>query len=143
MGILSFLLPSIGKVLETAIKTYQEFLKREESKEVALAKAKEEAIKHLALIESEINKEASSIIKKELSGENWLQRNWRPLVAVTSFFSYWFVIIPYPFLVEYGVLPQVRFGEKGLENMFWLTVVAVGGYIGARSVEKIYKFWRA
>ena len=71
-----------------------------------------------------------------------MQRYWRPVVALTAFFSYWFVIIAYPFLHAWGVLPAVRFGEAGLQNMFWLTTVAVGGYIGGRTVEKVTRLLR-
>jgi len=78
----------------------------------------------------------------ELRGESRLQRIWRPLVALTAFFSYWFVIVAYPFLLAWGLLPQVRFGEAGLRNMFWLTTVAVGGYIGGRTLEKLARSLR-
>ncbi len=77
------------------------------------------------------------VLMAELRGESWLQRTWRPIVALTAFFSYWFVIVAYPFLHAWGWLPPVRFGEVGLQNMFWLTTVAVGGYIGGRTLEKI------
>ncbi len=77
------------------------------------------------------------VLIAELQGESWLQRSWRPIVALTAFFSYWFVIIAYPFLLAWDWLPPVRFGEAGLQNMFWLTTVAVGGYIGGRTVEKV------
>ena len=77
------------------------------------------------------------VLIAELRGESWLQRNWRPIVALTAFFSYWFVIVAYPFLQAGGWLPAVRFGEVGLQNMFWLTTVAIGGYIGGRTLEKL------
>ena len=77
------------------------------------------------------------VLVTELRGESWLQRTWRPIVALTAFFSYWFVIVAYPFLHAWGWLPAVRFGEVGLQNLFWLTTVAVGGYITGRTLEKI------
>ena len=77
------------------------------------------------------------VIITELRGESWMQRSWRPIVALTAFFSYWFAIVAYPFLHAWGWLPPVRFGEVGLQNLFWLTTVAVGGYIGGRTLEKI------
>lgn len=94
-------------------------------------------------IEAELAKaladDSVQTIIAEAKGESWLQRNWRPLVAMTSFFSYWFVIIPYPFFVVWGLLPRVAFGELGLQNMFWLTTVCVGGYMASRTVEKLRK----
>lgn len=86
---------------------------------------------------SDIAKVQGDVIMTELKGESWLQRNWRAMLATTSFFSYWFVIFAYPFAVEWGMLPQVKFGEVGLENMFYLTMVCVGGYVGGKSVENI------
>lgn len=81
----------------------------------------------------------ASVIIAEAQGESWLQRNWRPLVALTSFFSYWFVIVAYPFLYVLGLAPRVSFGEVGLQNLFWLTTICVGGYMTARTVEKFRK----
>lgn len=80
------------------------------------------------------------VLKAESTGESWLQRSWRPIVALTAFFSYWFVIIVYPFLHAWGWLPAVRFGEEGMRNMFWLAATAVGGYIGGRTLEKIFLY---
>lgn len=79
------------------------------------------------------------VIMAEIGGEDWLQRNWRPIVAMTSFFSYWFVIFLYPFLLKAGLVPQVSFGEVGLQNFFYLTTVCVGGYIGGRTIEKVMR----
>jgi hypothetical protein len=86
---------------------------------------------------TDIAKTQGDVIKTELTGQDWLQRNWRAILATTSFFSYWFVIFAYPFFLAWGWLPSVKFGEVGLENMFYLTVVCVGGYIGGKSVENI------
>lgn len=79
------------------------------------------------------------VLKAEATGESWLQRSWRPIVALTAFFSYWFVIVAYPFLHAWGWLPAVRFGEEGMRNLFWLATTAVGGYIGGRTLEKIFR----
>lgn len=89
--------------------------------------------------QAQIAAEQSKIIVAEAQGESWLQRNVRPLVMLVSFLSYWFVIFPYGFLVKWGVVPQVMFGEKGLDNFFWLTAICVGGYIGGRTVEKVMR----
>ena len=79
------------------------------------------------------------VLKAELAGESWLQRHWRPIVALTAFFSYWFVIVAYPFLHAWGLLPAVRFGEEGMRNLFWLACIAGGGYIGGRTLEKVFR----
>ena len=102
--------------------------------EAELQRAIAAELTRLAATELEARRE---VIISELRGESWLQRNWRPIVALTAFFSYWFVIVAYPFLLAWGWLPPVRFGEAGLQNLFWLTTVAVGGYITGRTLEKI------
>ena len=102
--------------------------------EAELKRAIAAELTRLAATELEVRRE---VIVSELRGESWLQRNWRPIVALTAFFSYWFVIVAYPFLLAWGWLPPVRFGEAGLQNLFWLTTVAVGGYITGRTLEKI------
>ncbi len=99
-------------------------------------KAVREALAHTERVALKARRD---VLKAELAGESWLQRHWRPLVALTAFFSYWFVIIAYPFLHAWGLLPAVRFGEEGMRNMFWLAALAVGGYIGGRTLEKVFR----
>ena len=82
-------------------------------------------------------KEQSSIIRAEITSEDWLTRNWRPIVALTSFFSLWYVIFAIPHMVKAGLMTSSPgFGEVGLGWFFTLTSVCVGGYIGGRSIEK-------
>ena len=102
--------------------------------EAEVRKAIAAAIEKAAVTELRARRD---VLAAELRGESPLQRLWRPLVALTAFFSYWFVIVAYPFLLAWGLLPPVRFGEAGLQNLFWLTTVAVGGYIGGRTLEKV------
>lgn len=85
----------------------------------------------------DVTKSQADVIMAETRSEDWLTRNWRPIVALTSFFSLWFVIFAYPFLLIWGALPQVRFGEAGLDWFFTLTSICVGGYVGGRTVEKV------
>lgn len=116
-----------------------DYLKTAKQAEMSRDVLQAEIEKALIASQSEIAAEQAKIITAEITGEDWLQRNWRPLVALTSFFSYWFVIFAYPFFESFGLLPFVRFGEVGLDNFWKLTMLCVGGYIGARSVEKIMR----
>ena len=122
-----------GGVLDAITGTVQAYLNKEISEEEMKAKLGQTLSKGMV----EIAQAQGDVVKTELTGESWLQRNWRAFMATAFGFSYWFVIVPYPFLLAWGVLPAVRFGEQGLENMFYLTVVSVGGYIGGKSVENI------
>ena len=116
------------------IKSIQQHKLSEAEIRGEIEKAVASTIEHVASTELLARRD---VLIAELRSESPLQHLWRPIVALTAFFSYWFVIIAYPFLHAWGWLPLVRFGEAGLQNMFWLTTVAVGGYIGGRTVEKI------
>ncbi len=91
----------------------------------------------LAGMERERLQVARDVLLGEMTAESWLQRNWRPLVAVVAFVSYWYVIVVLPHLVAFGLMPPPRFGETGLANLHMLTLVSIGGYMGARTVEKV------
>lgn len=106
-------------------------------KEITLERFKTELAGVMLNGYTDIARIQGDVIMAELKGESWLQRNWRALLATGSFASYWFVIIPYPFFIEWGILPAVRFGEVGLNNMFYLTMVCIGGYVGGKSLENI------
>ncbi len=86
---------------------------------------------------TEVTKSQADVIMAETRSEDWLTRNWRPIVALTAFASYWYVIVLYPHLFAWGLMPQLGFGEAGLDNLFYLTVISVGGYVGGRTVEKV------
>lgn len=75
------------------------------------------------------------IILAEATGESWTQRNWRPLLMLTIV-----AIIANNYLV--GPLLSGLFGLEypllELPDPMWtLMTIGVGGYIGARSVEKV------
>lgn len=113
-----------------------DWLKARDATQLTQATLEAEIQKALIAQEAQIAEAQARIITTELTG-GWLQRHWRPIVALTAFFSYWFVIVGYPFALAWNLVPFVRFGEAGLQNLFWLTTICVGGYIGGRSLEKI------
>jgi hypothetical protein len=114
-----------------------DWLKSRDAAALSRAALAAEIEKALLAHAGELAELQAGIVGAELRG-SWLQRHWRPIVALTAFFSYWFVIVGYPFALAWGLAPEVRFGEVGLQNLFWLTVTCVGGYIGGRSLEKIF-----
>lgn len=80
----------------------------------------------------------AQVIMAEINSESWLVRHWRPIVALTSFFSVWYVIVAIPHLVYWGVMERSpSFGDVGLGWLNTLAITCVGGYIGGRSVEKV------
>ena len=121
----------VGPIFDAINKAGERKLSRE-----ALAAEIEKA---LIASQAQLAAEQSRVIVAEAQGEGWLQRSWRPIVALVAFFSCWFVIFPYGFLVAWGWLPQIRFGEAGLQWFFDLSKIAVGGYIAGRTIEKVMR----
>ena len=121
----------VGPIFDLINKAGERKLSRE-----ALAAEIEKA---LIASQAQLAAEQSRVIVAEAQGEGWLQRSWRPIVALVAFFSCWFVIFPYGFLVAWGWLPQIRFGEAGLQWFFDLSKIAVGGYIAGRTIEKVMR----
>ena len=122
-----------GPIVDAVIGVFNKFHDHKMTEAEMKAKVEKAVLGTL----TEVSKSQADVIMAETNSDDKLTRRWRPIVALTSFFSVWFVIILYPFLVEWGVLPQVRFGEVGLNWMFTLTSICVGGYIGGRTVEKV------
>lgn len=83
-------------------------------------------------------KEQGKVLTAEINSQDWLVRRWRPIVALTSFFSVFYVIMIVPHLVHFGIMSESPgFGEVGLGWLFTITSVCIGGYMTARSAEKI------
>jgi len=77
------------------------------------------------------------VIIAELRGESWLQRNWRPLVAISFAAVLLFYAIILPVAVDWFGAPPVRVGDKLLGWIMQTVMIALGGYIGGRTVEKV------
>ena len=82
------------------------------------------------LIESNdtLTQAATSVVKAEVQGEGWLQRNWRTGLMVWFAFllgMYWFGFIP------------SNMSEDTIQSLFDLIQIGVGGYVIGRSAEKV------
>lgn len=76
----------------------------------------------------------ANILMTEISGESWLQRNWRPIVML--FFvgligAHWL-----------GQTPANLTPEERLA-VFEIIKIGLGGYVLGRSAEKGIKAWKA
>jgi len=97
------------------------------------AKAQLEALKetdYAKQVEDDVKVQLAGldVVKAEASGESWLQRNWRPMTALTFVWlvvSYW-----------YG-LRAANLSEALVLELFGIIKVCLGGYTVGRSVEKI------
>ena len=94
--------------------------KLEELKETDFAKQIEDDVKvQLAGLE---------VVKAEAQGESWLQRNWRPITALTLV---WLVVSYF-----YGLVAP-NLNVTLLMEVFGLVKICLGGYTVGRSAEKI------
>lgn len=88
---------------------------------------------------SEVTKSQASVIEAEIRGEDWLQRNWRPCVAVAFSVIPIFYGLIMPIMVAWWGFAPVRIGDILLMEILKLVAICLGGYIGGRSLEKIVK----
>lgn len=86
---------------------------------------------------ADVSKSQASVIETEARGEGWLQRNWRPIVALNFAFIVIFYGLLLPISVGWLGFPPVRVGDMLLEWIMNAVMFCLGGYIGGRSLEKI------
>ena len=76
----------------------------------------------------------SSVLKAELEGKSWLQRNWRPILMLIIIIIIANNYILFPYLSMWTDKVKVLQLPNGL---YALLTAGVGGYIVGRSGEKI------
>jgi hypothetical protein len=121
--------PLIGKVVDL-VKGYQD-------RKMSEAALKAEVEKAIMSTFAEVAKTQGSVIEAEARGEGWLQRNWRPLVAICFAFIVVFYGLITPIAVGWFGAAPIRVGDQLLGWIMDAVVICLGGYIGGRSLEKI------
>jgi hypothetical protein len=121
--------PLVGKVVDL-VKGYQD-------KKLSEAALRAEVEKAILSTFADVAKTQGSVIEAEARGESWLQRNWRPIVAVAFAFIVVFYGLITPIAVGWFGAPPVRVGDQLLGWIMEAVVICLGGYIGGRSLEKI------
>jgi hypothetical protein len=81
-----------------------------------------------------------AVVLAEIKSEHWLTRSWRPMLMLVliAFLIFVGFVLPMADLLAGRTLP---FNPRwtALPNGFWdFLSVGVGGYIGGRSVEKVF-----
>jgi hypothetical protein len=92
---------------------------------------------------ADISAHQSQVIMAEIGAESWLQRNWRPVVAVTFSGIVLFYGLLLPVAVDWFGAPPVRIGDALLGWIMQAVLVCLGGYIGGRTVEKLARTLRS
>jgi hypothetical protein len=135
MSVLSFI-PIIGKALDRGLGVVDKLVKDKDLAEQLKAEIKSQTLtqNHDQLVQE--LKSQTQIILAEAKG-GWLQRNWRPMLMLVIIFiiANNYVIAPYVglFLPDKELVLELPGGLWALLN------VGVGGYVGGRTVEKIFK----
>lgn len=123
LPIITAIAPIVGKVIEKYIGSEEE-----------AEKIKQEITLELLGREAELKKLQAELIKAEIQGKSWLQRNWRPLLMINFVVILFNNYILFPYLSVFT--DKVRVLEFPSE--FWnLLLIGVGGYIAGRTFEKI------
>jgi hypothetical protein len=79
--------------------------------------------------EKSFAEQQASVIISEAKSDSWLARNWRPITML----SFVFIIV-----WNFVVVPLFHQTPVGIpEGMWSLLDIGIGGYIGARTVEKV------
>lgn len=135
MSVLSFI-PVIGKILDKGLGIIDELVEDKDKANELKAAIKQQVLvqdhdKNTQLLQSQ-----TAIILAEAKG-GWLQRNWRPMLMLTCILILFnnYVLAPYVLLFFPGKALMLE-----LPGGLWaLLNVGVGGYVGGRTVEKIFK----
>lgn len=77
------------------------------------------------------------VIVAEAKGENWIQRNWRPFIALWFGVITGLIVFFNHIVVPIGMLFGIDIPHFQLDNAIWaFNAMCIGGYIGARSFDK-------
>ena len=73
------------------------------------------------------------VIVAEAKGESWIQRSWRPVAMLTLLGLIVWTVVPasiFSLELQWDAIPDKAWG---------LLTIGIGGYIGARTVEKVVR----
>jgi len=136
----------IGTILKLVsgplIKALMDLYKGYNERQVSESQLRRDLEKTILGTFEEVSKSQADVIIAESKGENWLQRNWRPMVAVSFAFIVLFYGLISPILVGWFGFPPIRVGDDLLRWIMDAVVICLGGYIGGRSLEKIVASFR-
>lgn len=81
----------------------------------------------------------SKVLIAEISGQSWLQQNWRPILMLTivAIVANNYLVVPYLMLFGFPSL-ILELPEK----LWNLMTLGVGGYIAGRTGEKMMETWK-
>lgn len=128
-----------NNVFGNVLNTVKELILEYKQKEVDEADIEARLKSSILQAYSEVAQTQSSVLVAEAKGEDWLQRNWRGLMALafTGVFLWFAVFVPVA--VDWFGLPPLRVGDLLLSWMFHLMQIALGGGIGGGILIEVAK----
>lgn len=133
MGIFSF----VSEIFKPAAKLVDDLHTSAEEKlemKAKLTTIQNEMSSKILTYETKLMEAQSSIVKAEISGKSWLQRNWRPLLMLTIMLIIFNNYVLFPYLSMFTAKAIILELPSGL---WTLLTTGVGGYVIGRSAEKI------
>lgn len=127
-----------GPLINALVKLYKDY----NQKQITESQLRRDIEKTILGVFEEVSKTQADVIKAEINGENWLQRNWRPVVAISFAFIILFYGLLMPIMVGWFGWPPIRVGDVLLLEIIRLVTLCLGGYIGGRTLEKIVETFR-
>ena len=132
-------IPIIGGIIEKGISVIDKFVGDKDLKEKLKAELQSQIqAMDFSAYEKELDAK-TKIIVAEAQGKSWTQRNWRPLLMLTTIAIIANNYLVFPYLSMFTGKALVLELPKWL---YTLMEIGVGGYIVGRSGEKIAKTWR-
>lgn len=128
---------AIGNILTPIQKTVDDVVTSKEEKEqlkIEMQRVLNEAQQKALEYDKKLLDSQTQIVKAEVQGKSWLQRNWRPILMLSIVAIVVNNYLLFPYLIQFW--PGATVLE--LPNGLWtLMTTGVGGYVVGRSGEKI------
>jgi len=140
MGIGSSILGVIGNAINPVTDMVENLHTSEEEKDKLrneLKRMENDLSEKVLDYEKELLESKTELVGAEITGQSWLQRNWRPILmlAVVAIIVNNYILFPY--LTAFGVEEAQMLDLPG--GLWTLLTTGVGGYVVGRSGEKIAK----
>lgn len=125
------ILNPITSVITAVSGIIDKFVPNPEQKAAAaleLTKVQTDAALKAAALEQQFAEAQAGVVTAEVKSDSWLTRNWRPILML---------VFTYIVFHNFVLLPVFRVPPVAIPDEMWsLLKLGIGGYIGARTIEK-------
>lgn len=138
MGVGSSIVGFLGNAIKPVTDMVDDLQTSQEEKDklkIQLQQTENDLSEKMLEYEKELLQSKTDLVGKEITGQSWLQRNWRPILMLSVVGIIVNNYILFPYLDAFGVEEAQMLD---LPNGLWtLLTTGVGGYVVGRSGEKI------